>query len=121
MTTITEGIHSAESLVSEASGERSREVVTFLTGNTTKACEVLGKVTASSKYVPFDQDASDGSEAAAGIAFAAVDASSADADGVAFVRDCEHNADIVIWPSDATAGEIATATAELAALGIILR
>lgn len=45
MTILTEGKHAAEFLVSEASGSRSRERITVLSGETLVAGAVLGKVT----------------------------------------------------------------------------
>lgn len=224
MTTLTEGVHPNESLVSEASGERSRAAITVVSGAVVTACMVLGAVetgtpTAAAgtpfatagttvgngtvsavsadagapagtyqveitgtggtaafkvikpdgtvdgvgavgtayngtrsinvtvadgaedwkpgdiipitveyqdgesvlKYEPYDQDGTDGSEVAAGIAYGDYDGTSADVPGVAYVRDCEHNADIVVWPSDITADEKAVAIAQLADRGIILR
>lgn len=118
MTTLTEGLHPCESLVSEANGERSRASV-IIAGAVT-ACMVVGRVTSTGKYVPLAPAASDGSENAAGISYGHYDGSSADVDGVLFVRDCEHNAAIVDFGS-ATAPQIATATTQLEALGIILR
>ena len=53
---------------------------------------VLGKATASGKYKELDPAAVDGSEVAAGILYDAVDASAADAEGVAIVRLAEVNA-----------------------------
>lgn len=43
MTTFTEGTHAGEHIISEASGTRSRDVVTLLTGNNLAAGTVLGK------------------------------------------------------------------------------
>lgn len=45
MTILTEGKHAAEFLVSEASGSRSRERITVLSGETLVAGAVLGRVT----------------------------------------------------------------------------
>jgi hypothetical protein len=73
------------------------------------------------KMVEFNAAGTDGSEVAAGILYAAVDASDADTAGVAFVRDCEHNADIVVWKSGATATQKAKGTADLKRRGIVLR
>lgn len=70
----------------------------------------------SGKWVAYNQDASNGSQVAAGILTDAVDASSADADGVAFVRGIEVADDALTWPSDIESGEKATAIAQLAAL-----
>lgn len=121
MPTLTEGFHTGEFVHSEANGHRSREVVTIVSGQSVVAGEVLGKVTASGKYATHDQDASDGSEAAAAIAFDAVDASAADVEGVVVIRDAEVNGTRLTWESDIEAAEIVTATAELAALGVIIR
>ena len=118
MTTLNEGLHPCESLVSEANGERSREAVSI--AGTVTACMVLGIVTATGAYVPLAPAASDGSQNAAGIAYGHYDGSVAPVPGVAFVRDCEHAADIVDFGA-ATAPQIAAATTQLADLGIILR
>jgi len=45
MSTVTETTHSAEFLLSEAPGQRSREAVTVLSGQTLEAGEVVGRVT----------------------------------------------------------------------------
>ena len=119
MATLTEGMYPAEFLVSEASGTRSRAVGTLASGNNLDAGTVVGVITASGKYADYDADAADGTETAAGVLLAPVDASSADADCVVIVRDAEVNADELTWTdqaNDETAG-----TADLAALGIIVR
>lgn len=118
--TLTEDPRTSEALVSEASGTRSRDTVTVLSGQTLKANAVLGKITASGKFVAVDPVAVDGSEVAAGVLSAAVDASAADKAGVAFVRDCEVNrSELGFGTLDA--GEQAAAVSELAAAGIIAR
>jgi hypothetical protein len=58
---------------------------------------------------------------AAGILYDAVDASAADAEGVAIVRLAEVNAAELVWPAGITAPEQTTALGELAALTIIAR
>jgi hypothetical protein len=52
MTTIAEGRHAAEFLISEAQGTRSREVVTLATGNDLEAGAVLGRIPAGTAGVP---------------------------------------------------------------------
>jgi hypothetical protein len=122
MTTLTEGKHAGEFMVSEGNKTRSREVVTIASGNTVVPGEVLGIVTASGKYAVYDQDASDGTEAAAGISWDHVDASAADVtDAVVVIRDAEVNGNELTWPGDIDAGEQTAAEAELAALGVIVR
>lgn len=75
----------------------------------------------SGKYVAYNQDAANGSCIAAGILLDNVNATSADVEAVAYVRDCEVNGSEITWPSDIEAGEKITAIAQLAALGIIVR
>lgn len=67
------------------------------------------------EYVPYDDDgANDGRRTAAGILYAAVDATSQDAPAVAHVRDCEVDANELEGLDD-------NAVADLLALGIIVR
>ncbi|CAB3783264.1 hypothetical protein LMG28688_01612 [Paraburkholderia caffeinitolerans] len=72
-------------------------------------------------FVPLNPSASDGSQSAAGIAFGFTDATLNDVPGTVVTRECEVNGSELIWPSGATAAQIATATAQLTALGIITR
>jgi hypothetical protein len=115
MTVKTEGQHAGEFLISEASGTRSRESIT-VTGGSFPVGQVLGKITASGKYTAYDAavDPADGSETAVAVLFDAVDASSADAKGVAIMRDAE------VRGSDLTDND-ASGTTDLAAAGIIVR
>ena len=76
-----EARHPGEYVASEAKGTRSREVVT-LTGAVFTPGQVLGKITASGKYAPWDPAGGDGTENAAGICLDHYDASSADVNGV---------------------------------------
>lgn len=75
MAVLTEGKHTGEFLVSEAPGTISRETVTVTVGAATELepGAVLGKITATGKYVPYDDGAADGSEVAAGILYAAAE------------------------------------------------
>ena len=121
MTVLTEGMHTGEYLVSEASGTRSREVVTLVSGQSVVAGEVLGKITASGKYAAHDEGASDGTENAVAISFAAVDASSADANCVITARDSEVNGTELTWPDGIAANDKTDGIASLATVGIIVR
>lgn len=75
----------------------------------------------SGKIVPIDFTAVDGSQNAAGIMIDAVDASLADADGVAIVRDAQIVADYLTWPDGATDTQKAAALAQLKEMGIVTR
>jgi len=69
MSTKTEGRHTAEFLISEAPGTASRDQATVTVAATTtlKAGTVLGRLSATGKYVPYDNAGSDGSETAYGV------------------------------------------------------
>jgi hypothetical protein len=121
MSEVTEGKYAGEFIASEANGSRSREVETILAGQTLVAAQIVGKETASGKFAAFNQDAVDGTEAAAGISFANYDASAGDLEGVIIVRDAEVNGNDLLWPADIDAAEQLAAEAALAALGIIVR
>lgn len=123
MTVYTEGRHPGEFLLSEAAGQRSREAITIASGAGVVAPgTVLGKVAASGKYVPRDATADDGSEAAAAICLYGCDATSADQDVSALVRDGEVKGDALTFviASD-EAAEKASAISELGAAGLIVR
>lgn len=111
----TEARLTGEHLVSEASGTRSREEITIAAAaGAMVAGTVLGKITASGKYVAYSNAAADGSEVAAGVLYSAVPDLTADQKAVAHVRDCEV-AKIRLTGLD-TPGE-----ADLKALGVIAR
>lgn len=115
MTTLNEGRHTGEHLLSEANGTRSREKVTVTqTGTAMPAGTVLAKLTATGKYVAYDDVGTDGSEVAAGVLYGNLAAATGDVKAVVHVRDCEVNLACLT-------GHNANATADLAALGIIVR
>lgn len=118
---LTETSHAGEFILSEANGKRSRENVTVASGQDLVAGAVLGKITADGNYAAYDNTASDGTQTAAGILYAAVDATSADAPGVALVRDCEVIGDALDYASGVSGGDETAAVADLLALGIIVR
>lgn len=83
---------------------------------------VLGKITASGKYAPFEPAAFDGSQHAAAVLFrhAKVPAGS-DTPGVAIVRGpAVLAADGLAWRAPTTAAEQAAAISELAVRGLVL-
>ncbi|MBN3852003.1 head decoration protein [Paraburkholderia sp. Ac-20340] len=72
-------------------------------------------------YEPLNPSATDGTQTAAAISFNTVDVTLADKQGTVVIRDAEVNAAELIWPTAATAAQIAAATAQLTALGVISR
>ncbi len=75
----------------------------------------------SGKYKEWNPASTDGSQTAAGVLYDAVDASSADADGVIVARDAEVNASELAWFTGATSDNKTTGKSQLADLGIIAR
>ena len=121
MAAIVEGTYLDDWLKWEQNNHYSREVVTIASGQSVVNGQVLGIVTASGKYAAHDQDAEDGTEAAAGIAIADYDATSADVSSVAIVRDAIVVEANLTFQSDIDSAEQITAMAELKALGIVTR
>jgi hypothetical protein len=75
----------------------------------------------SGKYVKYDDSAADGSDVAAAVLFAAVDATAADAAGTAITRQAEVVKSMLIFDAGQAAPAQANAIADLAARGIIAR
>lgn len=75
----------------------------------------------SGKVTEIDFSAVDGSQNAYGFVIDDYDASSADVNGVAIVRDAMVIEDNLVWPTGATADQKAAAMAHLKAAGIVTR
>jgi hypothetical protein len=123
MTTLTEGRHTAEYILSEAEGHRSRDNIKIASGSgIVESGAVLGKITASGKFVPHAPAAADGSQTAIAINYARVDASAADVVAAATTRDSEVRAGaLVLNAATDTDPEKAAVYASLASVGIIVR
>lgn len=123
MTVYTEGRHPGEFLMTEANGQRSRDNITIASGAGVIAPgAVLGKVTATNKYVVSAAGATDGSETASAVALYGADATSADVAIAGIVRDAEVKGDVLTYHADRDLdAEKAAANASLAAAGIIVR
>ena len=123
MTTLTEGKHAGGFLVWEVLRDYTRETITVVSGaGKLEPGTVLGKITSGGKYTGLAPAATNGSQNAAGILWAGVDASAADAPGAALLRGpAIINRHEIVWPEGATEAQITAATTALAALGILLR
>ncbi|QCO03034.1 head decoration protein [Azospirillum argentinense] len=123
MAALTEGRHAAEFILSEGNGSVSRDAITIVSGaGKLAAGTVLGKITASGKYTASPATGSDGSQTAAAILLAPVDATSADATGVAVTRFSEVNGNTLTYDAsvdDAT--KRGAKVTQLATVGIIVR
>lgn len=121
-------VRDEEHVISEANGRLSREQVILSSASgaaDTKflAGLVLGKVTASGEYEPLDLGAATGEEAAAAVLNATeiMPTPAADIRTGVMARDCELNGHKLVWPAGITDNQKATAEAQLAAAGIIVR
>lgn len=109
-------------LVSEANGYQSREAIVIASGSgKVRAGTVLGRITASKQYAPWSGAASDGSQTAAAILYADVDATTSAARGVGTVRTSEVQADVLIWPAGTADAAKTAQLAELAKSHIAAR
>lgn len=112
---LTESLHAGEFIVSEANGTRSREeIIIAAAASALPAGQVLGKITASGKYVAYSNAASDGTQVAAGILYDAVPDSASDQSAVLIARDAEVDESLLT-------GLDADGKADLRALGIVFR
>lgn len=123
MTVLTEGKHAGGFLVWEVLRDYTRETVTITSGaGKLEPGTVLGKITTGGKYTGLAPAATNGSQNAAGLLWAGVDATAADAPGVIILRGPTLvNKHELVWPEGATAAQITAATTALVAIGIVLR
>lgn len=126
MSTKTEGKHTGEFLISESPGHISRDqaTVTVAAATTLEPGTVLGKLTATGKYVPYDNVGSDGSEAAAGVLYGALtndDVAPADLQGVVINFGAEVRAADLVWASGLVDADKTAGLADLAAFGVKAR
>ena len=101
-------------VLTEASGQRSRDtVVVTVAGADIRSGTVLGRL-ANGKYVPYNNAGSGGAEIAAGILYQHIEATTGDVKAVAFASDCEVN-------RKELTGLDAAGEADLRAIGIKVR
>ena len=114
MAIVSDTKRTAEFLVSEANGYRSREYRNAALGGTAlPAGTVLGRLTTGGNYVPYNSGGADGSQTVSGILF---EGGSGTAFRTIIVRDAEVNHDHLTYT-----GVEATVTTALNALGIAVR
>ncbi|MDQ0510886.1 head decoration protein [Ancylobacter amanitiformis] len=123
MPTLTEGPRPGEFIMSEANWHRSRDVITIAAGaGKVPPNTVLGKVTASSKYVPSPATGSDGSQVGTVVSIYGVDATSVDVKVTVIARDAEINGKCLNYEATVNDDTKKAAKAtQLAAAGIIVR
>lgn len=117
MTVLTEGQHNLEYFVSEANGDRSREVLTLAqSANVYKSGTVLQYNDTNSNYELYDATGT-----AAAIVYHDTDATAGAVEAVCFVRDMEFKKGRLVFEDGETAQNITDAYADLKPLGIIAR
>ena len=121
ITPITEGQHTGEFVLVEPYGELLRQEVTVILGQNLVAGAVLGKITASGKYTEMDPAALDGSQVAAGVLYADVDAIAADTEGLAVVQQVAVQRSKLVWITGITGPEQTTAEGELETATVFVR
>jgi hypothetical protein len=126
MATLTKIQSNASFIVSESNGYRSRDDVTVTVPATTTyaAGTILGKITASGKYVRHAAGATDGSENEAGVLYETLvntTGSGVDNASVSMARDAEVNGSELTYEVGADAAQITASNLALKALGIIVR
>ena len=121
MSVKTESAYTGEFLVSEGNNRISREQVSFAASLTMEPGTVVAKATADGVYAPLDPAASDGTEVAAGILYAATSTGAAGGEAVIIARLAEVVDSLLVWPASITAEQQAAAVNQLAGLDIITR
>lgn len=124
MAVVTEGKYAGDWLKWEQDNLYSREVVTILAGSgaarVLTSGMVMGKVTASGKWIQYDDTAANGAQNAAGVLLLNTTApDGTDVKATIIIRDAIISDNGITWPSTADAGEKTTALAALKALGIV--
>ena len=123
MTVLSETQHAGGFLVWEVLRDFTRETVTLAAGSgKLLPGTVLGKVTTGGKYTALAPGATNGSQNAAGVLWAAADASDADRAAVVIVRGpAILNRSELTLPDGITEAQMTSLTTALMALGIVLR
>lgn len=123
MATLTQTLpHAGGYLISEGNGDISRDPVILASGNgVIRTGTVLAKLTATGKYVPYDNAGADGSETAAAILWEERDTTDADAKAVVTARHATVSKAELVWAAGVDAAGITAGLADLATLSIIAR
>lgn len=109
-------------VLSEDDRGLSRDNVTIASGSGVVAPNtILGKVTATNEYTPWDPTADDGSETAAAMTIYGGDATDDAVIGPAIVRLAQLKEPEIVFPGTATAPQVTAMKAALADAAILVR
>ena len=118
---LKELIHNGEFIVSEANHSRSREQIVLKAGANYLPGTILGEITDDKKFVAINPAATDGSEVATAILWAAKDTTDNDQDAVVITRSAEVQASLLTWPANITDTQKEAAISQLESRQVILR
>lgn len=121
MTIVKPGPRALMFLLTEASGQRSRDNKTIAAGSVVVSGQVCGDVTATGETKGLNVGASTGEQTATGISMYRYDATAGKVMGAFIVRDSEVKEEELVWPAGITGSQKLTAIGQLKALGIIIR
>ncbi|CAK0768890.1 Bacteriophage lambda head decoration protein D [Gammaproteobacteria bacterium] len=122
MTIYTEPQRPFEFVLTEGDGTISRDTVTIASGNgELPAGMVLGKITASGKYAPYDNTAATGIEVARSVLLEPVDATSSDVSGAVLIRLAEVKTSALQWDAANDAAAKTAGLSDLATQYLIAR
>jgi hypothetical protein len=112
-----------EFILSEPAGLRARDAIKMAAGSgVVSASTVIGKIASTGQWKPHDPAAMDGSQQAAGILYATVEATAEAVTGVALVRDCEvKQPELIYHASVDTPAEQAVVHDQLRLIGVVVR
>lgn len=119
MATHVEPRRTGEHVLSEANGSLSRDEVTLAAGNL-KAGTIVAKNTAGD-YVQLAPAGANGTNIAAGVLYAATDATDDPVKAVVHNFSCEVSDADIVWPDAITGAQKITAITNLRAVGIKVR
>lgn len=122
MSVLTNELTLGDLLKYEEESLYSRDQVTVAAGQNLRIGTVLGRVDANGKVKALDPAATDGTQIATAVLLQSVDATTGDkSSGIAVTRQSIVVHHALVWPAAITAEEKATATAQLEAVGILVR
>lgn len=122
MSVLTNELTLGDLLKYEEESLYSRDQVTVAAGQNLRIGTVLGRVDANGKVKALDPAATDGTQIATAVLLQSVDATTGDkSSGIAVTRQSIVAHHALVWPAVITAEEKATATAQLEAVGILVR
>jgi hypothetical protein len=116
-----EGLHPGSFILRESEGTLSRDNATISGGTVVQTGQVLGQITATGSFVPWNPAANDGSQNACALPVYKYDVVAGDVKGVILARNCSVIADQIVWPVGVSPADKAAAIAALKKLNILVR